>query len=74
MTDKELEERLNSSHTPENILKVIKSMRDDFKDKAKEQMRFAEKWIENDKTLTEEQKKKFKKMLNIESSKLDIQF
>jgi len=49
-------------------------MRNDIVNAAKAQMRFAEQWIDNDATLTDEEKQEFKRLLNIESIKLDVQF
>lgn len=49
-------------------------MRDDIVNAAKSQMQFAEQWIDNDATLTDEEKQEFKRLLNIESIKLDVHF
>ena len=49
-------------------------MREDIIKDAKSQMRFTEQWIEHDTTLTEQQKEDFKRLLNIEAIKLDVQF
>lgn len=49
-------------------------MRDDIVNTAKVQMQFAEQWIDNNTTLTEQEKQEFKRLMNIESIKLDVQF
>lgn len=49
-------------------------MRDDIVNAAKSQMQFAERWINNGATLTDEEKQEFKRLLNIESIKLDMHF
>ena len=45
-------------------------MRDDIVNAAKSQMQFAEQWI----NLTDEEKQEFKRLLKIESIKLDVHF
>ena len=74
MTDKKLRERLDSAKTSSEIREIIESMRNDIVYTAKAQMQFAEQWIDNDVTLTEQEKQEFKRLLNIECTKLDVQF
>ena len=49
-------------------------MRENTIEDTKSQMRFAEQQIEHDTTLTEQQKKNFKHLRNIEAIKLNVQF
>ena len=74
MTKEELRNSLDSAKTALDIQHIIESMREDIIEDAKSQMRFAEQWIEHDTTLTEQQKKDFKHLLNIEAIKLEVQF
>lgn len=74
MTNKDLKEKLDSAETSSEKGEIIESMRDDIVNAAKTQMRFAEQWINNDATLTDEEKQEFKRLLNIESIKLYVQF
>ena len=74
MADKKLRERLDSAKTSSEIREIIESMRNDIVYTAKAQMQFAEQWIDNDVTLTEQEKQEFKRLLNIECTKLDVQF
>lgn len=74
MTNKELKERLDSAETSSEKKGIIEFMRDDIVNAAKSQMQFAEQWIDNDATLTDEEKQEFKRLLNIESIKLDVHF
>lgn len=74
MTNKELKERLDSAETSSEKKGIIEFMRDDIVNAAKSQMQFAERWINNGATLTDEEKQKFKRLLNIESIKLDMHF
>lgn len=74
MTNKELKERLDSAETSSEKKGIIEFMRDDIVNAAKSQMQFAERWINNDATLTDEEKQEFKRLLNIESIKLDMHF
>lgn len=74
MTNEDLKEKLDSAETLSEIKKILESMRDDIVNDAKAQMQFAEQWIDADASLTENQKQEFKRLLNIESIKLDIQF
>lgn len=74
MTNKDLKEKLDSTETSSEKRGIIESMRNDIVNAAKAQMRFAEQWINNDATLTDEEKQEFKRLLNIESIKLDVQF
>lgn len=74
MTNKDLKEKLESSKTSSEKRGIIDSMRDDIVNAAKAQMQFAEQWINNDATLTEEEKRELKCLLNIESIKLDVHF
>ena len=59
MTNKELKERLDSAETSSEKKGIIE---------------FAERWINNGATLTDEEKQEFKRLLNIESIKLDMHF
>ena len=68
MTNKELKERLDSAETSSEKKGIIEFMRDDIVNAAKSQM------IDNDATLTDEEKQEFKRLLNIESIKLDVHF
>lgn len=74
MTNEDLKEKLDSAETLSEKKKILESMRDDIVNDAKAQMQFAEQWIDADASLTENQKQEFKRLLNIESIKLDIQF
>ena len=74
MTNKELKERLESAETSSEKKGIIEFMRDDIVNAAKSQMQFAERWINNGATLTDEEKQEFKRLLNIESIKLDMHF
>ena len=74
MTNKDKKEKLDSAETSSEKRGIIESMRNDIVNAAKAQMRFAEQWINNDATLTDEKKQEFKRLLNIESIKLDVQF
>lgn len=74
MTNKELKEKLDSAETSSEKKGMIEFMRDDIVNAAKSQMQFAEQWIDNDATLTDEEKQEFKRLLNIESIKLDVHF
>ena len=74
MTNKELKERLDSAETSSEKKGIIEFMRDDIVNAAKSQMQFAEQWIDNDVTLTDEEKQEFKRLLNVESIKLDVHF
>ena len=74
MTNKKKKEKLDSAETSSEKRGIIESMRNDIVNAAKAQMRFAEQWINNDATLTDEKKQEFKRLLNIESIKLDVQF
>lgn len=74
MTKEELRNSLDSAKTALDIQHIIESMREDIIEDAKSQMRFAGQWIEHDTTLTEQQKKDFKQLLNIEAIKLEVQF
>lgn len=74
MTNKELKERLDSAETSSEKKGIIEFMRDDIVNAAKSQMQFAERWINNGATLTDEEKQEFKRLLNIESIKLDMHF
>ena len=74
MTNKDLKAKLDSAETSSEKRGIIESMRNDIVNAAKAQMRFAEQWINNDATLTDEKKQEFKRLLNIESIKLDVQF
>ena len=70
MTNKELKERLDSAETSSEKKGIIEFMRDDIVNAAKSQMQFAEQWI----NLTDEEKQEFKRLLKIESIKLDVHF
>ena len=59
MTNKELKERLDSAETSSEKKGIIEFMRDDIVNAAKSQMQFAE---------------QFKRLLKIESIKLDVHF
>ena len=61
MTNKELKERLDSAETSSEKKGII-------------EFQFAERWINNGATLTDEEKQEFKRLLNIESIKLDMHF
>lgn len=74
MTKEDLSNSLDSAKTTSDIRRIIESMREDIIKDAKSQMRFTEQWLENEMTLTEQQKKDFKRLLNIEAIKLDVQF
>lgn len=74
MTNKDLKEKLDSAETSSEKRGIIESMHDDIVNTAKAQMQFAKQWINNDATLTDEEKQEFKRLLNIESIKLDVQF
>ena len=74
MTNKGLKERLDSAETSSEKKGIIEFMRDDIVNAAKSQMQFAERWINNGATLTDEEKQEFKRLLNIESIKLDMHF
>ncbi len=73
MTKEKLSNSLDSAKTALDIQHIIESMREDIIKDVKSQMRFTEQWIEHDTTLTEQQKKDFKRLLNIEAIKLDVQ-
>ena len=74
MTNKDLKERSDAAENPSKITGILGSMYEAIVNDAKIQMRFAEQWIDNDATLTYEKKQEFKRLLNIESIKLDVKF
>lgn len=74
MTNKDLKGKLDSAKTNSEIKRILESMNADIVNAAKAQMQFAEQWIDNDATLTDKEKQEFKRLLNIESIKLDVQF
>ena len=74
MTNKDLKEKLDSAETSSEKRGKKKTKQKNKINAAKAQMRFAEQWINNDATLTDEKKQEFKRLLNIESIKLDVQF
>lgn len=70
MTNKDLQERLDSAETSSEKRRIIEFMRDDIVNAVKAQMQFVEQWI----NLTDEEKQEFKRLLKIESIKLDVHF